>query len=447
MIIGAEANGKTVSWRVCDVGAFIRSGLLESELEERLIDTIRQHVGPDGLVKPYVLPNAAIGYQVRFGADGTRWSIEPQVDVGARFGIAVDTRADFVFTAIGRPETKPIIVYMDGWQFHADRIASDVDKRLAIVRSGKAEAWSLTWDDMDPPKLVDRHYTSLFQDLPPATHLALLKKIAEGSSELPEAFRRNADPLKRLMSRTSLESLMAHLREEPAVPVETVATFLAPGLPKANLNGLRGEGATVLDSIEPLFDGCNNFGGIHRPGYEMIAAITREAVPQNDPAAFRAGGVRLLLAFDPSRTADPKRDWNGLLHALNLLQGVPSLHVAMPGLEDLALPSAVLATAVGIVPSEEALGWIELRDLVDETLHPLIDRFAALGAPLPDGLGVDLMRSDEVVSTLELTWSYCRVAIAIGEFDHPDWRIISGTSVLLDPDAFVSLIRVQGIAA
>ena len=180
MIIGAEANGKTVSWRVCDVGAFIRSGLLESELEERLIDTIREHVGPDGLVKPYVLPNAAIGYQVRFGADGTRWSIEPQVDVGARFGIAVDTRADFVFTAIGRPETKPIIVYMDGWQFHADRIASDVDKRLAIVRSGKAEAWSLTWDDMDPPKLVDRHYTSLFQDLPPATHLALLKKIAEG---------------------------------------------------------------------------------------------------------------------------------------------------------------------------------------------------------------------------------------------------------------------------
>ena len=433
--------------KVDDVGAFIRSGLLESELEERLIDTLRQHVGPDGLVKPYVLPNAAIGYQVRFGIDGSRWSIEPQVDVGARYGIAVDTRADFVFTPIGRPETKPIIVYMDGWQFHADQIAGDIGKRLAITRSGKAEAWSLTWDDLDPPKLGNRHYTSLFQDLPTATHLASLKKIIDGSLGLPEAFRRNAAALKRLTTRTSLDSLLARLRDEPPVPIETVATFVAPALPKADIDGLRSEGATILHAIEPLFDGCDRFGRIHRPGYEMVAAITQEGVPQNDPTAFQAEGVRILLSFDPSCTADPKRDWNGLLHGLNLLQEVPNLHVAVPGLEHLPLPSAVRAAAVGIVPTAEALGWIELRDLVDETLHPVTDRFAVLSARLPDGVGVDLMSGDEVVGTPELSWSDCRVAIAIREFEHPGWRILSATSVLLDPDAFVSLISVQGVAA
>jgi DEAD/DEAH box helicase domain-containing protein len=432
---------------VDDVGSFIRSGLLESELEQRLIDTLRLQVGDGGLVKAYVLPNAAIGFQVRFGADGTRWSIEPQVDVGSRFGIAVDTRADFVFSPIGRPEMKPIIVYMDGWQFHADRIPSDVEKRLAIVRSRKAEVWSLTWDDLDPPKLVDRHYTSLFQDLPQAQHLALLRKIAESSSGLPEAFRRNADPLLRLMSRTSIEALMARLRDEFAVAIETIATFLAPGLGKANLDGLRAEGATVADTIEPLFDDCNKFGRLHRPGYEMIAGITREGVPQSDPAAFQPDGVRLLLAFDPARTADQKRDWNGLLHALNFLQSVPNLHMEMPGLENLALPSAVRAAAVGIPPSEVALGWIDLKDLVDEALHPLIDRFIALNVRLPDGVGVDLLSGDEVALTLEFAWSDCRIAIALGAFHHPEWRIVPVTSVFGDLDAFVSLMTVQGVPA
>jgi hypothetical protein len=179
----------------------------------------------------------------------------------------------------------------------------------------------------------------------------------------------------------------------------------------------------------------------------MVAAITRDGVPQNGPAAFQAKGVRLLLTFDPSLTADPKRDWNGLLNALNLLQELPNLHVAMPGLEHLALPSAIRAAAVGIVPSDEAMRWIELKDLVDEMLHPIIDRFAALGARLPDGVGVDLMSGDEVVGTPELSWSDCRVGIALGEYENPEWRIFSAHSVLLDPDAFVSLITIRGEAA
>lgn len=62
------------------------------------------------------------------------------------------------------------------------------------------------------------------------------------------------------MTSSSLEVLMARLRNEVLVGVETVATFLAPALTKADLEGPRAEGASIADEIELLFNDCNKFG-------------------------------------------------------------------------------------------------------------------------------------------------------------------------------------------
>ena len=59
------------------------------------------------------------------------------------------TRADMVlWPAIPVPGVKPIAVYLDGWQFHAQSVPEDLALRQRIVRSGKLLVWSATWDDV-----------------------------------------------------------------------------------------------------------------------------------------------------------------------------------------------------------------------------------------------------------------------------------------------------------
>ncbi len=42
----------------------------------------------------------------------------------------------------------PIAVFLDGWQYHKDRIGDDIAKRMAVARSGKFAVWTLTSDDI-----------------------------------------------------------------------------------------------------------------------------------------------------------------------------------------------------------------------------------------------------------------------------------------------------------
>jgi DEAD/DEAH box helicase domain-containing protein len=68
------------------------------------------------------------GYFVKLATG--EWHLEPQVELHRRFANMPSTRADFVFwPAVPVPDRKPVAIYLDGWQWHADRIPDDLALR------------------------------------------------------------------------------------------------------------------------------------------------------------------------------------------------------------------------------------------------------------------------------------------------------------------------------
>ena len=122
-------------------------------MEGRFIEALRRtpEGEPPRSVTHHVV-NGKEGFYLR--SDFGNYLIEPQVDLGFAHGVAVPCRADFVFYP-ERPEPAelPIVVFTDGYEYHADpnaglRTGTDTAQRMALMRSGRYRVWSLTWDDV-----------------------------------------------------------------------------------------------------------------------------------------------------------------------------------------------------------------------------------------------------------------------------------------------------------
>ena len=110
------------------------------------------------------------------------------MELGPSQGVAVPSRADFVFYP-ERPERGelPIVVFTDGYEYHADpdsslRVGIDTAQRMALMRSGRYRVWSLTWDDVQDQfkNPVPRFEPALLRS--GAKFNALLENIDPGES-------------------------------------------------------------------------------------------------------------------------------------------------------------------------------------------------------------------------------------------------------------------------
>lgn len=129
-IVGHEAALKPVK----TIGeAVTQNHLFDSELERRFIEALRRKAA-DGSARIEVkedLVRGKAGYFLKAGAH--HWRVEPQVSLGPDQGVVIPSKPDFVLW----PETDsgclPIAVFLDGWQYHKDKIGDDIAKRMAIA--------------------------------------------------------------------------------------------------------------------------------------------------------------------------------------------------------------------------------------------------------------------------------------------------------------------------
>ena len=130
--------------------------LLESELEKRFINALRNHKGFN-LTADIV--NRSPGY--RLTIKDTIWQLELQRKIGDSDGVARNCIPDAILTPIRAEVAKPIAIFMDGFTYHADeasghnRIADDFAKRNALLQSGKFNVFSLTWKDLEHKPFPD----------------------------------------------------------------------------------------------------------------------------------------------------------------------------------------------------------------------------------------------------------------------------------------------------
>ncbi|MDO4231344.1 MAG: DEAD/DEAH box helicase [Lautropia sp.] len=122
----------------------LHNQLLESSLEQKFLEVMRKR----GARLTQEVFKGKTGYRVTVG--DRRWLLELQVKLDEKAGVVVPCKPDFVFWPEGGVDDLPVVVFVDGWQYHKDRVVDDFAKRMAVAKSGRYSVWTVTWQDLQP---------------------------------------------------------------------------------------------------------------------------------------------------------------------------------------------------------------------------------------------------------------------------------------------------------
>ena len=405
----------------------IRGALVESALEKRLLRALSGLYG-DSALTPQVLPGGRRGFVLRAGrSDAPRlWTIEPQVQIDARFRGLPRKRVDFLVTPTGRSGGLPIVIEMDGIEYHAHTVAQDLLDRMLMIRSGQVRVWTMSWRDLDPE---DSGY------LNPLSETALGTQMTGplGRALASPLLAPHAEAVRALQTVTMLEALKGFLDGDTDCDA-TIRSILVRGLVKAGrpLDHLpRQEALSEAGRLFLLSPGLTEHIGV---GAVDLYLACQKISPTEWAQSDR--DVRLLLRAvlpDPGEIPAAKalytEAWRGLWRVVNLFQGARGFHVEVDGLDTLAPPDMSEPVAKQEV-GPDAAAWDEARALCDEVFHPLIDALIAAETTGPDRIGDDLLAGGRVVGMMEFGWVEARVAVAETAHEGVGW-----TLVRFDPEA------------
>lgn len=399
----------------------IRGALIESALEKRLLRGLFELYG-EGALTPQVLAGGRRGFVLRAGRpDAPRlWTIEPQVQIDARFPGLPRKRIDFLLTPVGRAGSRPLVIEMDGLEYHAGTVAQDLLDRLTMIRSGEVDVWTLSWKDLDRDSSAPQNPLA-------EQNLGTMKVGQLGRVLAHESFSPLADAVRAFQADGALVALRRRLDGE--VEVEAGARSL---LIRALVAG--GRPLDGLPSVGNLSDEGRGFlltpGLTEHVGTEALDLYL--ACTQISPTEWLETDqdLRMLLRAElpapgdtPSANAAYTDAWRGLWRLVNLSQRVRGFHVEIDGLDTFSPPDmSTPAQAPDGGPDPRA--WAEARALCDETFHPLVDTLIAAGVPGPDCMGDDLVSGGRVIGMMEFGWSAARVAVAVESFADAGWSLI-----------------------
>lgn len=402
----------------------IRDALVESVLEKRLLRALLDLYG-DGALTPQVLSGGRRGFVLRAGKpDAPKlWTIEPQVQIDARFRGLPKKRVDFLFTPVGKTEAKPIVVEMDGLEYHAKTVSQDLLDRISMIRSGDVRVSTFSWRDLDPEG--SNPLNPLAEPGLGAEKIGRLGKVLAHPD-----FNSLTDTVRNLQSSAPLSAFRGILdgdkEEDSSAQSVLLRALVATGRPLDTLPrsaSLTDEGRTFVESpglAEHIGDGVIDL----YLACQQISPTTWLDTTED---------LRLLVRAklpDPGETPAAKTiytdAWRGLWRLVNMFQGMRGLHVEIEGLDTLSPPDMTSATDTG---GEKLDAWTEVRALSDEDFHPLIDALIAAEAPGPDHIGDDLLSGGRVVGMMEFGWSKQRVAVAAETYNDVGWSLL-----LFDPE-------------
>ena len=433
---------------------------IESELEARFLAALKQYRSEE---LPVLLKNDLVngkpGYFLKVGERA--YHIEPQVELGKLNGISISSRADFVIRpARIQDAMKPVAIFMDGYTYHRDRVGRDMAQRMAIVQSGKYLIWSLSWHDVENKFKQEKDYCVDFLD--PSTLPAgdKLNTFLDGY-ELTD--------LKGLNNRNSFDMLIQFLRN-PEEDRWKLFTFIFSLL---HVDGVRfsnteevekwtkgldanfpEEMAEKINEAESLcIYGLSNHKN-HEDKIRLQQFIVTEQEAVKPPGNIL--GVRVGCCLDDEKSSRQSEGfqnvWNGFLRLYNLFQFLPFAYfVTKDGFKNNAYDGLKLfdehvfqsGRTTGDPGQEE---WGEVKELVDGTLHGILDQLKENDWPVPEA-GYELEgTSGEVVACAELAWANLKIAFLLEEelnyenqFRKSDWEIYPIKEVLENPDMLTSI--------
>lgn len=434
------------------------NALFDSELEARFVQALEEastEARPIRVI-PQIVGRTA-GYLLKVGEQS--YYIEPQVSLGHADGVTLPSRADFVLRpARAGQGAKSIVVFLDGWTYHHDRIGQDLAQRTAISRSGRYLVWSLSWKDIEKAESGDRaHFQELLSPKGPVAGNGQFEALINGLDAKHETKRLRDLPdegafqwLLRYLASPDPKGWQAHAMIQALLHLDPAASKTDDGrsIWKSDVaSQLPGGVSDLLLDLEPESRGGGPMGGL--PVRTYLAA--RDAsVRQLDPT-----GLSFVCVLDDGEVMKGRPDfqavWNGVLRLQVLIQFLPggvvlSTSTFTTGLHnDLDLGVGSLAGhAEGVSANGEDPAWLEARELTLPEARPLVEALAQAGIPAPE-VGFELSGANGTVAGMaEFAWPDRSLALLdgsmaefVGTFESAGWTALSLEDAIADPTAFI----------
>jgi DEAD/DEAH box helicase domain-containing protein len=406
--------------RVPTIGTMNQSSVLESELEQRFVSTLRTRIEDQ---KGTLEKTQEGSYKLLVA--GRAWLMRAQVELG-KDRVAVPCRPDFVlYPENQESDVRPIAVFADGLAYHVQpglstaRLGDDALKRQGISQGGAMLSWSLTWKDVVSPD--DPAVPRWFGDGDPWKQLqAMVHKVDETAADSAKMERLlavlEADPLRGLLAvlsaprgLTKLARLTAFLllqrgRRQPEDTTRKAHESFRNALEPAPVSLVESEGEhmTVLTQM-----------GEHA---RLLVSVARSALPRllEDPSPLQ---TTLRLEDEATRRSQPSYEasWRLWLRAWNLLQALDApAFVTRAQVEAGIVRPASISPAPVIAPKTPAAqpSFAALADIQDQhaqtAIRALVEKHPTLGAPQ---VPFELRPPDwSVNGDVELAWPAHRVA-------------------------------------
>jgi len=421
------------------------NSLLESELEGLFVESLTEAgFGGQSFSLRKQIVNGRPGYYLIAGV--MAWLIEPQVQLGESDGVSVPSRADFVFRpARPAPGVKPVVVFTDGFEYHKDRIATDLAQRTAIIRSGEYSVWSLSWND------ISRKGENWFVDFLKSDNglsNGLLGSFLDGFEirHMDSVRNQNSfDWLIRYLCEPDTDSWGKYayaqclIRLDNSIGADDGKVFHW----REDVHSAAGiAGRELTGSVE----GAAQYGSRKDGPLRMFLAAGNESI-----SLKIISELKLLMMLDDRIMSQDFRDaWNGFLRLLNLMQFLPGCTaVSSKGVEqDTAVRAVVTGVEAAGAPAVESEGWNEVFEYADQGLSQLMERLRDSGIEPPE-VGYEITDEEGFVSgQAELAWEKNSVALLLDsqaefsdEFRRQGWSVYSPEQADEKPVAFISALR------
>jgi DEAD/DEAH box helicase domain-containing protein len=438
---------------------------IESELEARFIGALKKK-GSKAL--PVQLKNDLVngkpGYFLKVG--DRAYYIEPQVKLGELNGVSIESRADFVIRSARLNDgIKPIVMFLDGFTYHRDRIGKDMAQRMAILQSNKFHLWSLSWHDVEDKFKPQKNFYTDFLDPSDFAAGASFNQLLEGYK---------LTKFKKLIKYNSFDLLIRFLEnpeEERWQQFMFVVSLLHANPTRFNNAEAIAQWTTGVETFLPeeIADKvkeaeCPCLYGEYQPvGHNGQLSIIQALILEKNAVAppVKISGIRVGCCLydgeEDKKRADFQKDWNGFLRLYNFYQFLPcSYFVTSNGLatkeyDNLKLYNEPVVGAEEKKTGPDDTGWTQIKELTDETFHSLLDTLKKEGWPVPEA-GYELEGTDgEIIGSAELAWEELKVAFLTADeleylqaFTDTGWKSLSLQDVLDNPDKYMNLKNNQG---
>ena len=411
-LLQAIVNGSKSLEKIKGLNTINVNSMFDSELERRFIEAFRQmNTEARQVTINQEFVQGTEGYILK--VNDSTWEITPQYHLSNEFGVAIDSKPDFIIWPLKKDGRKPVAIFTDGFMYHKDILASDTAKREAIRRSGNFRVWSLSWKDVNEVfKPNQKDYATKTLDLSGISdknfkyYNSTVKQL--GIEELNLAKINPMELLLFYLSRVDAEDILTKQAKAYSWSLLNFDCMKIPG----ELENWSNVVSNIIDEthIEPMTikAGATLFG-TWIPSRTESQLFIYAGISMDEMKAQKDGLVISVLEDELSlRTDRYEQEWNGFWHFANVMQ----FSDRFMGVSRIGLKKHEYSKLPQTYEQEEHIvtvsPWMSVQEELnysDDDTKQFAKKLQDLNIACPDSIGYEVTKENGAVcATVEIAW-------------------------------------------